>query len=156
MILYHASYIAVEKPEISYSRDYLDFGKGFYLTTILEQAQKYAERFRRRRQGAVLSTYELDFDASQWRILRFDAYDKAWLDFVSKCRSGNDDTDFDMVMGGIANDKVIQTIDRYFAGEISEEQTLGILKYESPNNQICIRSQKMIDECLKHKGSIAL
>lgn len=34
MILYHGSYCIVEEPNISYSRDSLDFGKGFYLTDI--------------------------------------------------------------------------------------------------------------------------
>ena len=72
---------------------------------------------------------------------------------MSKCRSGKDDTDFDLVIGGIANDKVIQTLDRYFAGELSQDQALGLLKYERPNIQYCICSQKMIDECLKHLES---
>ena len=69
---------------------------------------------------------------------------------MSKCRAGEDVSDYDIVVGGIANDKVIQTLDRYFEGELSAEETLGLLKYEKPNNQYCIRSQKMLDECLKH------
>ena len=48
---------------------------------------------------------------------------------------------------------VSQTLDRYFAGELSEDETLGLLKYEKPNIQYCIRSQKMLDECLKHLTS---
>ena len=40
MIVYHASPFIVEHPEVKYSRDFLDFGKGFYLTTIREQAVK--------------------------------------------------------------------------------------------------------------------
>lgn len=61
-----------------------------------------------------------------------------------------DDSNYDMVIGGIANDKVIRTLDRYFAGEISAEYALGLLKYEKPNIQYCIRSQKMLDECVRH------
>jgi hypothetical protein len=30
------------KPEISYSKAYLDFGKGFYVTTFRSQAEKWA------------------------------------------------------------------------------------------------------------------
>lgn len=86
-------------------------------------------------------------------MLEFDSYDKRWLDFVSKCRAGEDDTDYDIVIGGIAKDKVIQTLDRYFEGELSEDVTLGLLKFENPNNQYCIRSQYMIDKCLKHLES---
>lgn len=148
--LYHSSKLSVTRPNTEYSREYLDFGKGFYLTTLYEQAVKYAQRFIRRQQNAWLNTYELTFDASDWKILKFDSYDEEWLDFVSKCRAGEDDTDYDLVIGGIANDKVIQTLDRYFEGELSAAEALGLLKYEKPNNQYCIRSQKMLEECLKH------
>ncbi len=156
MKLYHSSTLSIEKPDTLHSRDYLDFGKGFYLTSIQEQAIKYAQRFIRRQRDAWLNTYELVFDPSQWKILKFDAYDKDWLDFVSKCRAGKDDTDYDIVIGGIANDRVIQTLDRYFVGELSEEDTLGLLKYEKPNNQYCIRSQRLLDQCLIHIQSLKL
>ena len=39
MILYHASPYIIERPDVSHSRDFLDFGKGFYLTAIREQAE---------------------------------------------------------------------------------------------------------------------
>lgn len=148
MRLYHSSDAIVSCPDTQHSRPYLDFGKGFYLTSIYEQAQRYAVRFIRRKRAAYLNTYELCEKLSSWKVLRFTAYNKEWLDFVSKCRAGKDDSDYDMVVGGIANDKVILTLDRYFAGELSQEETLGLLKYEQPNIQYCIRSQKMLDECL--------
>ncbi len=150
MKLYHSSYVAVEKPDTIHSRDYLDFGKGFYLTSIHEQAVRYAQRFIRRQRDAWLNAYEFEFEPSEWKIVTFGSYDREWLDFVAKCRAGKDDTDFDLVRGGIADDKVIQTLDRYFDGELSENETLGLLKYEKPNIQYCIRSQKMLDVCLKH------
>ena len=150
MKLYHSSNTSVERPDTIHSRDYLDFGKGFYLTSLHEQAVKYAQRFIRRNQKAWINSYEFIYDPVKWKVLQFEAYDKAWLDFVSKCRAGEDDTDFDIIIGGIANDRVIQTLDRYFEGELSMEETLGLLIYEKPNNQFCIRSQKMLDECLKH------
>lgn len=150
MKLYHSSYVSVVNPDIIHSRDYLDFGKGFYLTSIHDQAAKYAQRFLRRQRDAWLNEYEFEFKPEEWKILNFDCYDKNWLDFVAKCRAGKDESDFDLVIGGIANDKVIQTLDRYFNGELSEMETLGLLKYEKPNIQYCIRSQKMLDKCLKH------
>lgn len=156
MILYHSSTLSIPYPDTLHSREYLDFGKGFYLTTLREQAVKYAQRFIRRRQPGWLNTYEFNFRREDWKILEFDKYDGVWLKFISKCRNGEDDTDYDLVIGGIADDKVIQTLDRYFAGELSEEATLGLLKYEKPNNQICIRSQKMLNECLIHIESSKL
>lgn len=150
MRLYHSSTIAVENPDTLHSRDYLDFGRGFYLTSIYDQAERYAQRFIRRNRDAWLNIYEFECNLSEWKVCQFDAYDREWLQFVAKCRAGNDDTDFDIVIGGIANDKVIQTIDRYFEGELSEDETLGLLIYENPNIQYCIRSQRMLDQCLKH------
>lgn len=103
-----------------------------------------------------MSVYEFDFNPADWKIQRFGAYDLEWLEYVTKCRNGDQVEYFDLIIGGIANDKVILTIDRYFTGEITALQALGELKYERPNNQYCIRSQEMIDKCLKHIESKCL
>lgn len=156
MVLYHSSTLSVESPEVKFSREYLDFGRGFYLTTLYDQAVKYAQRFKRRKKPAWLSTYEFNYNPDEWNILHFDSYDHEWLQFISACRAGKDTSDYDLVIGGVANDEVVRTIERYFAGEISENDALGILKYERPNNQYCIRSQHMIDICLQHIKSTEL
>ncbi len=153
MRLYHSSSVVVSMPDTTHSRDYLDFGKGFYLTSIYDQAVRYAERFKRRGRDAWLNTYELSYQPADWIILTFEVYDAAWLEFVSVCRAGNDVSDFDMVIGGIANDRVILTLDRYFAGEISQEEALGLLRFEKPNIQYCIRSGRMLNQCLTYIDS---
>lgn len=150
MILYHSSNMSVESPDIQHSRNYLDFGRGFYLTSIHEQAVRYAQRFKRRGQQAWLNTYELNDNLETWNVKHFESYDKEWLDFVALCRDGKNVGDYDMVVGGIANDRVIITLDRYFAGEISQEEALGLLRFEKPNIQYCIRSGKMLQDCLKY------
>ena len=156
MRVYHSSTVIVECPDTTHSRPYLDFGQGFYLTTIYEQAVRYAERFKRRGQKAWLNTYELTDNWEEWNVLKLEKYDKMWLDFVSVCRSGGDKSNYDMVVGGIANDRVILTLDRYFAGEISQEEALGLLMYERPNIQYCIRSERMLQECLTFLESTEL
>lgn len=148
MRLYHSSTVIVEKPDIVHSRDYLDFGRGFYLTSLQDQAVRYAERFIRRQKEAWLNVYELKDNLSDWNVLYFERYDKVWLDFVAACRSGQPTEDYDMVVGGIANDRVILTLDLYFAGEIGKEEALRRLIFEKPNIQYCIRSEKMLRECL--------
>ena len=153
MKLYHSSKLIVEHPEVSYSREFLDFGKGFYLTSIEDQAISYGNRFIRREENAWLNIYELEFNPDDWKILQFESYDMEWLTFVTRCRKGEDDSDYDLILGGIANDKVVRTLDLYFNGDITAEVAIGKLKYEKPNNQYCIRSQKMIELCLKHQES---
>lgn len=156
MILYHASNIKITTPDTLHSRNDIDFGCGFYLTTIREQAVNYAQRFVRRQEDAWLNIFKFNHEPSHWKILTFESYDREWLDFISNCRAGKDVTDFDLVIGGIANDKVIRTLDRYFRCEISAEQAIGLLKYEKPNIQYCIRPQAMLDKCLTHIESIQL
>ena len=112
MRLYHSSNMVVEHPDVLHSRRYLDFGRGFYLTSIHEQAVRYAQRFKRRGQPAWLNVYELADNLDRWNVRIFDAYDKQWLDFVAQCRDGKEVGDYDMVIGGIANDRVILTLDR--------------------------------------------
>lgn len=151
MKLYHSSNVVVEHPDTRHSRKYLDFGCGFYLTSLYDQAVRYAQRFKRRGQQAWLNTYEFSLcDETQWNIKRFDAYDEHWLDFVAQCRDGKDVGNYDMVIGGIANDRVIITLDRYFSGEISQNEALGLLRFEKPNVQYCIRSERMLQECLTY------
>lgn len=153
MKLYHSSNVSVEHPDTKHSRLYLDFGRGFYLTSLREQAVRYAMRFKRREQEAWLNTYNFIYKDSNWKIKQFESYDEQWLDFVALCRDGNDVGDYDMVIGGIANDRVIITLDRYFTGEISQEEALGLLRFEKPNIQYCIRSEQMLRECLTFIGS---
>ena len=151
MKLYHSSNIIVEFPDTMHSRNYLDFGRGFYLTSLYDQAIRYAKRFKRRGQTAWLNTYKISLSEKKlWKIKRFETYDKDWLDLVAQCRNGNDVCDYDMIIGGIANDRVIMTLDRYFSNEISQEEALGILRFEKPNIQYCIRSERMLQECLTY------
>lgn len=81
MILYHGSYSAIEHPDISFSRDYVDFGKGFYTTPIKEQAEKWCQRFIRKNKKGVVSKYVLDDSIiNKLKVLEFVAYDDKWLD----------------------------------------------------------------------------
>ena len=153
MEVYHASTVIVESPDSTHSRAFLDFGPGFYVTTLKEQAVKYGARFTNRGKASFLNTYELADDLSPWKVIEFKRYDEAWLDFVTECRQGRAVGDYDVVIGGIANDKVFRTVDLYFAGDISKEECLRRLIFEAPNNQICIRSQQVLNACLTFKSS---
>ena len=153
MEVYHASTVVVDSPDTTHSRDFLDFGPGFYVTTLQDQAVKYGARFINRGKNAILNIYELADDLSKWKVITFKQYDEAWLDFVTECRQGRVVGNYDVIIGGIANDKVFCTIDLYFAGDISKEECLRKLVFEKPNNQICIRSQQVLNECLTFKNS---
>ncbi|MBP3511328.1 MAG: DUF3990 domain-containing protein [Prevotella sp.] len=157
MRIYHASNMRVERPDTCHSRRELDFGCGFYVTTMRQQAEKYAQRFARRGEQAWLNVYELEDNLADWNIRRFDCYDEEWLDFVIECRRGVDDTgSYDMVVGGIADDKVFETVDLFFAGLLPKDEALRRLAFERPNIQYCIRNGAMLEECVTFIEAIRL
>lgn len=153
MIVYHGSPAIVANPDVHHSRVRVDFGAGFYTTPLHEQAAHWCQRFMRRG-NAYINVYELDDDAFKlFSLLRFDSYSEEWLDFVLTCRRGLDKSSYDLVLGGVANDKVFNTVELYIENLISKQDALGRLRYAKPNSQLCIRSQAVIDDCLHYVRS---
>lgn len=154
MELYHASDRAIPAPDTGHSRKNVDFGLGFYTTPIYAQARKWCERFKRRGSSAVISRYAYDERAAAGlKTLRFDAYSDEWLDFILRCRSERDATDYDIVMGGVANDKVFNTVELFYDGLIERGEAIRRLRFEKPNLQICFRTERAIGACLRFEGS---
>ncbi|MDK2584485.1 DUF3990 domain-containing protein [Romboutsia sedimentorum] len=148
MKLYHGSYCEVKKPDISFSRDSLDFGKGFYLTDIKKQALDWIDRFIQRGKAGCLNTYRLDLECikDKYKVKEFISYDMEWLDFILDCRNSSKRyLEYDVIIGGIADDKVYNTIELYEYELITKEEALKRLKYHKPNNQICITNQEVLD-----------
>lgn len=149
MLVYHSSDQCFNCPDTLHSRDSLDFGKGFYVTRFKDQADKYAERFLKLDKDAYLHVFEFIADP-EMKVKVFNSYDKEWLKFVCACRKGEDIyKQYDIIEGGVANDKVFQTVDLYMSGLYNEEQALQKLVYEMPNNQLCFITQRAIDKCLR-------
>lgn len=145
MKVYHGSYLEIAKPDLEHSRPNVDFGTGFYATPIYEQASKWCGRFKRLGREGIVSRYDFDEAAySTLNILQFDSYSEAWLDFVLNCRRDNDTTDYDVVIGGVANDKVFNTVELFFDGLIDKSEAIRRLCYEKPNLQICFRTEKAL------------
>ncbi|MBO7199931.1 MAG: DUF3990 domain-containing protein [Bacteroidales bacterium] len=153
MILYHTSNIEIQNPDLLHSRSKLDFGKGFYLTPLRIQAEKYGERFLRRGIKAMLNIFSLDDERENCTYKVFNSYDGEWLDFVMACRKGLPHVTFDIIEGGIADDQVFNTVDLYFSGIYTREQALNQLQYTKPNRQICITSQYVLDKYLHFQSS---
>ena len=118
-------------------------------SAIIEQAKKYAQRFLYQGDKAYLNHYNLDENLdNKFNIKEFGDYNEEWLDFVTLCRLGKLSSKYDMITGGIADDKVFNTVDLYFSGNISKEEALKRLKFIHPNHQICILNQELINKHL--------
>ena len=158
MHLYHGSASEVIAPDLLFAREKTDFGRGFYTTPLKDQAYKWAKRLQRHHGKSYVSSYEIDEAAirNNCSVLEFVDYSDNWIDFILSCRGGNDKSDYEVVIGGIANDKVFNTIELYFDGLIEKAEALRRLKYEAPNLQYCFRSQSVITNYLHYIASEAL
>lgn len=158
MILYHGSNLVVSEPKLVIQNRYLDFGYGFYTTTNKVQAIGFADKVtKRRKQGQkTVSIYEIDEGKAfiECSILRFDAPDESWLDFVSENRSGNYEGDsYDFIFGPVADDDVYTTFTLYTAGALTKEQTLEALKIKKLYNQLVLTTEKALSY-LKFVGTV--
>ena len=153
MILYHGSFLEIPCPDLKHSRLNVDFGCGFYTTPIREQAEKWCGKFKRRGKKGIISRYNFDESAcGELKVLKLDTYSEEWLDFILTCRSGKDTSDYDIVIGGVANDKVFNTVELYFDHLIDKAEAISRLRYEKPNLQICFRTEATLAK-LHFEGS---
>ena len=157
IIVYHGGTERIEMPVCKFGRRNLDFGLGFYVTNLREQAVSWAYNMAKsRNMPALLNRYRLDRDA----ILReakcrvFEAYDEEWLEFIVANRSGMNVADeYDYVEGGVANDRVVDTVNLYIAGLIELGYALKELSKHQPNNQMCILNQEILNKYLVYEGT---
>ena len=155
MIVYHGSYLIVQKPDISYSKSNLDFGSGFYITADQNQAELWAKRKAvRQKSKPIVNSYNLTDDLSKYNGLIFSDEDVAWLDFVTKCRKGNNlFKEYDYVSGSVANDDVFLTVDMYMRGIWDSQRALSEIRYYKTSHQICLITQNLIDNELSFTKS---
>lgn len=128
MILYHGSNVEVKEPILLKVQRELDFGKGFYTTSDMEQAARWAERTAKRRgeSNAFVTVYEVNEDElKNIRLLSFDSPNVEWLNLVVKNRKGEYIAgDWDIISGPVADDQTAQVIDLYLEGAYDEEEAI--------------------------------
>ena len=89
MKLYHGSSEIVEKPLVSKGRKNLDFGPGFYMTNLREQAENWAKIISTRkgpRSTAILNIYDFDAEKLNFKRMFFPEYNQDWLEFIVSSR----------------------------------------------------------------------
>lgn len=147
MKLYHGSTVIVKHPRVQKGRKATDFWKGFYTTTNLEQAQKWAllKKNREQSEKAVVSVYEVPdsiFDR-EFSVLRFTGATKEWLEFVVNNRRGKEVEKYDLVMGPVANDQLYATIRLYEQGVITADAAIEMLKTHKLFNQFSFHTERV-------------
>ncbi|MBR5081227.1 MAG: DUF3990 domain-containing protein [Bacteroidales bacterium] len=137
MILYHGSNIKVSVPDLSHSKPFKDFGKGFYLSDNYQQAWEMAEqKVKQIRKGEpIVSEFQFDeslIHSDELSIKIFSDYSEEWANFVLDNRDKNLPQpihNYDIVYGPIADDGVTFQLRRYQGGVISLARLVEELIY---------------------------
>jgi hypothetical protein len=146
MILFHGSNIDFDKVSLDFAKDRRDFGKGFYTTTIKEQATDWAEIICRRYKTKTAYLYTFEFSAIDLTVKTFNTMTKNWLDFILENRiKGGTNHNYDIVSGPVANDKTVNTLNLYLSNELSLKETLDRLTYMQANDQLSFHTKRAID-----------
>lgn len=159
MLLYHGSNTNIEVIDLAFCRPYKDFGRGFYLTVIKEQAEKMAMRVARIYGGSPMTNvFEIEDSFANSKELNIKNFgnqtSREWAEFVmnnrnrkftdftdSKC---NLDNKYDIVIGPIANDDMAVLFRQYENGTISFENMVSGMIYKETTNQYSFHTEKAI------------
>lgn len=156
MIVYHGSTLEIHTPDVDHSSHNLDFGKGFYVTTVKEQAERWAKRkadLADATRGAV-TTYELTDVLDSFIVRDFGDDLESWIDFVCACRDGEDIyKKYDIISGKVANDKVYRVVDMYRRNIWDKERAIKEMRAYEAYDQIAFITQDAIDSMLTYMDS---
>lgn len=144
LILYHGSDSLFENIDLSKSQNRRDFGKGFYTTVLEKQAKDWAFRQMLRNNSSKNYVYKFAFENSDdLKIKHFDSLNKEWLEFIKLNRHlGGVQHYFDVVIGPVADDNTMQTVQLYLLGTITSDEAVERLKFNKVNNQVSFHTEK--------------
>lgn len=159
MKLYHGSNMRIDHINLAMCRPYKDFGKGFYLTDIKEQAEKMAIRVSKIYGGTpVVNVYEIEDNFRENRNLQIKDFGihatKDWARFVMNNRSRsffdktnqlcNKDNKYDIVIGPVADDDMALLFRQYENEIIDFEMLLRGMVYKKTSSQYSFHTENSI------------
>jgi len=164
MKVYHGSYAKIDEIDLTKGELNRDFGRGFYVTNIYEQAKFWAKRKgKKQKNDGIITEFtflESAFISDYLKSLRFKDYSEEWLDFVVMNRQNDTDKnlhDYDIVEGPVANDDIATRITFYLEGGITKVEFIEELKFKhSVSHQIAFCTKKSLQMIKKAFNKVDL
>ncbi len=150
MILYHGTYTDFQEIRLDKCLPYKDFGRGFYLTDIIEQANALAHKKSIIYGGSpIIQKYEFNQEVlttGELNVLRFERPTIEWAEFIYKNRNRRTHFchEYDIVIGPIADDGVAYLLDRYEEGTLTLDELAKELEYKRLNSQYYFGNAKAL------------
>lgn len=149
MRLYHGSNVEIKVPCLIPSKRLLDFGAGFYLTSDFEQAKKWAVRTAKNRGENVplVSVFQVEeYEMKNLEVLLFETPGREWLKYISANRTGKVVMDkYDIVIGPVANDQAIRTVNNYLKNYFSEDIAIQLLLPQKLKDQYAFKTERALE-----------
>jgi hypothetical protein len=158
MLLHHGSNQEIMSINLNCCKPFKDFGRGFYLTTIEEQAEIMAKRNVRVYGGApVVTSFKFDetvLSGDDLSVKVFAEPDADWALFVLNNRNrdftahtdpnSNHDNKYDIVTGPVANDDIVLLFRKFVNGHIELEALVKEMKYKKLSNQYSFHTERAV------------
>ena len=167
MTLYHGSNIEIDAIRLEKCAPFKDFGRGFYTTSLREQAWKMATRTTSmsKKGSPCVTAFEFDdalFSDADLKTKRFAGPSSEWARFVVNNRNRvfkdvgspecNADAKYDIVIGPVANDDIVGLMDVFLAGLISDDLLARGLTFRELSSQLSFHTEKAVSHLRKTGG----
>ena len=150
MLLYHGSHIEIKNPKILTTSRTGDFGNGFYLTSSLNQARRWAQIRARQEElePGIVTIYEVPdalLSNPELQLKTFVKADGQWLDFVMNNRRNPElHHPYDIVTGPVANDRMYACMNAFEDGFMDRATVLENLKTYVLVDQLLFHTAKSL------------
>lgn len=152
VLLYHGSKSGIEGKITPTSRAKCDFGKGFYMGTVPEQALTLICDYDQSKFYIVsiemkgLSSLKINPDLD-WAM--FVAYNRGRMDEIKETSYYQKYTEYakkyDVIIGNIANDRMFFVLDNFFQGNVTNQALVGSLSALKLGEQYVAVTQEACD-----------
>jgi hypothetical protein len=137
MKLYHGTNCSIETIDLAKCRPYKDFGKGFYLTELEQQAKDWALRISER-------------FGNKPKIIVYEYIPNLNLNLhESFGNMDNRNGQYDIVEGPVGNDDIAVTLNQFIQGLIDNDLLIKQLEYKQLNHQISFHTKNSITTLAK-------
>lgn len=147
LAVFHGTTKLFEQVDLKKSHNRRDFGMGFYTTILENQSKEWGYRLSLRERVQKYYVYHYSFTESEsLKIKRFDGLDIEWLEFVKLNRSkGGLQHDYDVVIGPVADDNTMETVQLYISGILTANEAVERLRYNRVNNQVSFHTERALN-----------
>lgn len=150
LTVYHGTDCIFHNIDLHKSIGRRDFGTGFYTTTIAAQAENWArsKKVRNKSESAYVYVYEVEIP-EDLAVCRYEGLTTEWLEMVRDNRKqGGIQHDYDIMIGPVANDDTMVTVNRFVQGIYTAEEAINRLRFSKANDQVTFHTERAV-RCLK-------